>query len=85
MPCSIEIERGGGNVFADLGLRDADKLKLKSDLAIQITKRIRALNLSQVEARRSMGLSQPEVSRMMRGDFAGLSERKLMDCLNRLG
>ncbi len=32
-----------------------------------------------------MGISQPKVSRMMRGEFANLSERKLMDCLNRLG
>ena len=32
-----------------------------------------------------MGISQPKVSKMMRGEFANLSERKLMDCLNRLG
>jgi predicted XRE-type DNA-binding protein len=32
-----------------------------------------------------MGLSQPKVSTLLRGDFANLSERKLMDCLNRLG
>ena len=32
-----------------------------------------------------MGIAQPKVSGMLRGDFSGLSERKLMDCLNRLG
>lgn len=32
-----------------------------------------------------MGITQPKVSGMMRGDFSTLSERKLMDCLNRLG
>jgi len=32
-----------------------------------------------------MGIPQPKVSAMLRGDFANLSERKLMDCLNRLG
>ena len=32
-----------------------------------------------------MGISQPKVSSMMRGDFTNLSERKLMDCLNRSG
>ncbi len=32
-----------------------------------------------------MGVSQPKVSGMLRGDFSNLSERKLMDCLNRLG
>ncbi|MTV41978.1 hypothetical protein GM676_30980 [Duganella radicis] len=32
-----------------------------------------------------MGIPQPKVSAMMRGDFTNFSERKLMDCLNRLG
>jgi predicted XRE-type DNA-binding protein len=38
-----------------------------------------------VEAAKRMGISQPKVSDMMHGDFANLSERKLMDCLTRLG
>jgi len=82
---SREVERGSGNVYADLGFRNADKLKVKSGLAIEIIRAIRQLGLIQVEAGRRMRLPQPKVSRMMRGDFAGLSERKLMDCLNRLG
>ena len=32
-----------------------------------------------------MGITQPKVSDMVRGDFTNLSERKLMDCLTRLG
>jgi predicted XRE-type DNA-binding protein len=32
-----------------------------------------------------MGITQPKVYYMMRGDFANLPERKLMDCLTRLG
>jgi transcriptional regulator with XRE-family HTH domain len=43
------------------------------------------LELTQQEAAKRMGISQPKVSDMMRGDFSNLSERKLMDCLNRLG
>ncbi|PIX95590.1 MAG: XRE family transcriptional regulator [Hydrogenophilales bacterium CG_4_10_14_3_um_filter_63_21] len=81
----IEVEIGSGNVFADLGLPDADKLKIKSGLVIEITKAVRKLGLTQDEAARRMGISQPKVSGMLRGDFANLSERKLMDCLNRLG
>ena len=81
----IEVERGSGNVFADLGLRDADKLKIKSGLVIEITRAMRCLDLTQQEAAKRMGISQPKVSDMMRGDFSNLSERKLMDCLNRLG
>ena len=81
----IEVEISSGNVFADLGLPDADKLKIKSGLVIEITKAVRKLGLTQDEAARRMGISQPKVSAMLRGDFANLSERKLMDCLNRLG
>lgn len=82
---SIAVEFGSGNVFADLNLPDAEKLKVKSGLVIEITRAVRRLGLSQVEAGRRMGIPQPKVSAMMRGDFANMSERKLMDCLNRLG
>src|SRR3989338_7473489 len=81
----IEVEMSSGNVFADLGLRDAEKLKIKSGLVIQIIKAVRRFGLSQEAAGRRMGLPQPKVSGLFRGDFANVSERKLMDCLNRLG
>ena len=81
----IEVETSSGNVFADLGLRDAEKLKIKSGLVIEITRAIRRLGLGQAEAGRRMGIPQPKVSAMLRGDFSNLSERKLMDCLSRLG
>ena len=81
----IEVEISSGNVFADVGLADADKLKIKSGLMIGITKAVRKLELSQEEAGRRMGLPQPKLSGLLRGDFSNVSERKLMDCLNRLG
>jgi len=81
----IAIEASAGNVFADLGLPDAEKLKIKSGLVIEITRAVRRLALTQEEAGRRMGIPQAKVSGLMRGDFANLSERKLMDCLNRLG
>jgi len=80
-----EIEVSSGNVFADLGLPDAEQLKIKSGLAIEITRALRRLGLTQEEAGRRMGIPQPKVSGLMRGDFSNLSERKLMECLNRLG
>ena len=81
----IGVEISSGNVFADLGLPDADKLKIKSGLVVEIAKAVRKLGLTQDEAARRMGITQPKVSGMLRGDFTNLSERKLMDCLNRLG
>ena len=80
-----EMEVSSGNVFADLGLPDADKLKIKSGLVIEITRALRRLGLTQEEAGRRMGISQPKVSAMLRGDFSNFSERKLMTCLSRLG
>lgn len=81
----IEVEAGSGNVFLDLGLPDAEQLKIKSGLVIEITRAVRRLGLTQEEAGRKMGISQAKVSGLMRGDFSNLSERKLMECLNRLG
>ena len=46
---------------------------------------MRARWLTQQAAAKRMGIPQPKVSGMMHGDFTNLSERKLMDCLNRLG
>mgnify|MGYP001183597317 FL=1 len=59
--------------------------EIKTGLANEIRKAMRALGLTQLEAARRMGISQAKVSGMMRGDFTNLSERKLMSCLNRLG
>lgn len=81
----IEVQGSSGNVYADLGLPDAEKLKIKTGLVIEIRKAMRSLGLTQQEAAKRMGITQPKVSDMMRGDFANLSERKLMDCLTRLG
>ena len=77
----VEVQRSSGNVFADLALPDADKLKIKTGLVIEIRKAIRQQGLTQHEAATRMGVTQPKVSGMMRGDFSNLSERKLMDCL----
>ncbi len=81
----VEIRRGSGNVYADLGLPDADKLKIKTGLVIEIRKAMRSQGLTQQEAAKRMGITQPKVSDMMRGELSNLSERKLMDCLTRLG
>ncbi len=81
----VAVEASSGNVFRDLGLADAEELGIKSGLVIEITRAVRRLGLTQQEAGRRMGISQAKVSGLMRGDFANLSESKLMECLNRLG
>jgi predicted XRE-type DNA-binding protein len=81
----VEVRRSSGNVFADLGLGNAEKLKIKTGLVIEIRKAMSSRGLTQQEAAKRMGITQPKVSDMMQGDFKNLSERKLMDCLTRLG
>jgi len=81
----VEFWRSSGNVFADLGLANAEKLKIKTGLVVEIRKAMRTLGLTQQAAAKRMGVPQAKVSGMMRGNFTNLSERKLMDCLNRLG
>ncbi|MBU2739288.1 helix-turn-helix domain-containing protein [Acidithiobacillus concretivorus] len=81
----VEVQRSSGNIFADLELPDAEKLKIKTGLVVEIRKAMRDLGLTQQAAAKRMGIPQSKVSGMMHGDFTNLSERKLMDCLNRLG
>jgi predicted XRE-type DNA-binding protein len=82
---AIVMEASSGNVFADLGLPNAEQLKIKSGLTIEIVRAMRRLGLTQEDAGRRMGISQAKVSGLMRGDLANLSEAKLMECLSRLG
>jgi len=81
----IEVEFSSGNVFADLGLPGAEQLKIKSGLMIEVVRAVRRLGITQQEAALRMGIPQPKVSALLRGDFSNLSEQKLMECLNRLG
>ena len=79
------IERGTGNVYADLGVDEADRMLVKAELASAIASIISTLGLKQAEAAALLGLTQPKLSNLLRGHFHGLSERRLIDCLTRLG
>jgi len=81
----IKVQRSSGNVYADPGLPDPERLEIRAGLVVEIRKAMRRLELTQQEAAKHMGITQPKVSDVMRGDFSNLYERKLMDGLNRLG
>jgi predicted XRE-type DNA-binding protein len=74
-----------GNVFADLGLPEADERMLKAQLAVQIRRFIEEKGLTQTEAAEAIGLDQPKVSHLLRGRLAGFSVDRLLSILNRLG
>jgi predicted XRE-type DNA-binding protein len=81
----IEIEEGSGNVYADLGMADADEMIVKAQLATKIGEIIKSRKWSQQQAAEVLGLTQPKLSRMLRGQFRGISEAKMLNCLARLG
>ena len=79
------VTESSGNVFGDLGLRDADSLLAKSVLAIHIKRVIKARRLTQAQAARILGLDQPKVSAITSGRLEGFSTDRLMRFLNELG
>ena len=79
------VERGSGNVFADLDLPDADAHLLKAELVSRIDSIVRQRGITQTEAARLLGLSQPDVSRLLRGDFREYSLERLFRLLTALG
>lgn len=81
----IEIETGSGNVYADLGMADASEMLVKAKLASKIGGIIKRQNLTQQQAADLLAMPQPKVSMMLRGQFRGISESKMLDCLARLG
>ena len=80
-----KIKRGGKNVFADLGYADPETHLLKAGLVTRLREIISASKLTQVEATERMGLSQPDVSRLLRGQFRDMSVERLMRRLTKLG
>ena len=73
------------NVYADLGFKDAGEMLVKAQLVVKIAEILRDRGWSQQEAATVLGLTQPKLSKMLRGQFRGISEMKMMDCLVRLG
>ena len=79
------VERGSGNVYADLGVTGSEDMLVKAQLVSQIAEIIKGRRLTQAEAAGILRLTQPKISRILRGEFRGISERWLLRCLTRLG
>ncbi len=82
---TIEVEEGSANVYTDLGRPNADEMLLKAQLASRIGEAIRRRKLTQAAAAEITGLPQPKLSGLLRGQFRGVSEAKMLHCLTRLG
>lgn len=81
----IEIEESTGNVYADLDMADAEEMIVKAQLATKIGEIIKKRKWSQQQAADVLGIPQSKLSKMLRGQFRGISEAKMLDCLTRLG
>jgi predicted XRE-type DNA-binding protein len=80
----IEYEESSGNVFADLGLEDADELFTRSRLGFHVYKLLIDRQLKQREIATLLGIKQPEVSHLMNGHFSRFTAEKMLDFLKRL-
>ena len=81
------MTRSTGNVFRDLGFTpdEAERLRIRSDLLIQLQKTIRSQRLKQAEAAKLLGVTQPRVSDLVRGRIDLFSVDTLIDMLARFG
>lgn len=80
----IKFEEGSGNVFADLGLKDAEQLLVRSQIGYHVFKIIEGRKLKQREIADVLGIAQPDVSHLMNGHFSRFTTDKLLDFLKRL-
>jgi predicted XRE-type DNA-binding protein len=80
----IEHEEGSGNVFADVGLPDADDRLARSKLGFHVHKLLADRQLTQREIGALLGIRQPEVSHLMNGHFSRFTTDKLLGFLKRL-
>jgi predicted XRE-type DNA-binding protein len=85
MSKKIGFEIGSGNVFADVGLPNAGEHLIKAELVFRIDGLMKKRGLKQVEAAKLFGVKQPDISKMLRGDFRQFSVERLMRFLVALG
>ena len=78
-------KRGARNVFADMRVPDAETHLLKAQLTARVREVIHSRRLTQTQAADLMGVSQPDVSRILKGQFRDISVERLVLFLTRLG
>jgi predicted XRE-type DNA-binding protein len=79
------VTKSTGNVYADLGIKNAEEHALKAELVHRIAAAMKEEALNQTDAARRLGIAQPDVSRMLNGHFRQFSVERLMRFLVALG
>lgn len=81
----ISVMNSCGNVYEDIGLPDAESMLVKAQLAATIKKILDGNGWTQTKAAEILGISQPKLSGLLRGQFRSISEAKMLECITRLG
>jgi predicted XRE-type DNA-binding protein len=85
MSDDITVHDSSGNVFADLGIENAEEYLAKSELAAEILRIVQRRRLTQAEAAKLLGIRQPKVSELLRGRLDGFSTDRLLRFITQLG
>lgn len=85
MTQEMKVKRSSSNVFADLGLANADELLIKAELVRQISHLINTKNLTQPEAAKILGIDQSKIFALLNGKLSDFSTEHLFRFLNALG
>ena len=80
-----QVERGSASVYRALGLPDAAEMHVKAIPAAKIGEILKHRHLTQIQSAEILGMPQPKLSAMLRGQFRGINEAKMLECMNRLG
>jgi len=72
------FETGSRNVFQDIGVPNAEEHLVKAHLVFKIDAILKRRGLKQVEAAKLLGIRQPDVSKMLRGEFRQFSVERLL-------
>jgi len=83
----MRVRRSSGNVFRDLGFSDdeAENLRVRSDLMIRLSQLIEERGLTQAQAAKLLGVTQPRISALMRGKIQLFSVDGLIEMLGHAG
>ena len=84
MKSKINFTESSGNVFADLRIKEPEEMMAKARIAYHISQIITHRHMTQKEAARQLGLTQPKVSNIMAGRLAGFSLEKMISLMMRL-
>jgi predicted XRE-type DNA-binding protein len=85
MTNTMDHQISSQNIFADIGIPNAEEHLIKAQLVFKIDTLIQELSLTQIQAAKILGVKQPDVSKMLNGDFKQFSVERLMRFLVSLG